>query len=1194
MKFTTQQQLAIDRSGTVLVAAAAGSGKTAVMTERVLTRIMNGASVERLLVVTFTNAAAQQMQKRIRARILRAAQQAASASDTQLVLRLREQAASVSRANISTLHSFLTGMLRRHFAAAGIDPAYRLMDNTETGVVQHDVMQKLLDDIFEQNDPALLPLITLCGGEDKLTKWVMQLYTIIRAQADPMQWLDDAFAAYTLDTAGLNGSACADYITRFACGELTQRLKEYSALVDLVEDVKPRDILTDEVQRLRAVALSRDYSELSSRLDQMSFERLTWSKPVDEELKAQVKERRDSVIKELVKRLKALTRPLEEEAALLSDAAPAIELLHRIVVDFDSQYAAAKHSMSTLDFSDLEHYALKVLESPEICAEYKQKFDEIFVDEYQDINRVQESILNAVSRGGNVFLVGDVKQSIYRFRLADPKLFMHKYDTFASSAGAVGSNAADAAAGTRIDLNANFRSSDDVIYIINEVFSRIMRRDAAEIEYDGSARLVRGLPYSKGQVELHLGDLDDDGNDADEADETDNEQREDDRSDGDEVTWEEAELEAHIAAARIRELMQSELYSITVEENGEQKTVSRQYRYSDFAVILRSPRPVAGIYAQALAAEGIPSYTDIEGGYIDAVEVAVFLNLLKVIDNRRQDIPLLSVLKSPICGFTADELSLLADTRAELRAEDAEYPPYWEALTSVAGDTTHPLYQKASKAVRLINDACFDAGLYPLEELIGRLLDSTGLLLYAAALPGGAQRTANLNALLQYARSFEQTGSHDVFSFLRFMQNAADTAGLGAAQAGGADVVRILSIHKSKGLEFPVVVLGGICKQFNEMDLRKPLCINADLGVGIKLRTGRTLRDTLFLKATRVKSQRESLAEEMRVLYVGMTRAMDRLIMVGAKHGLRDKISKAHLDPTPSNVLSQKSFVSWLVMALMQSCEGNELLKYIYEPQLSGTPRILIRLHSLPNGGVNASALTKQKYEQWAALAASADCSELKARLDFRYPHIQATRTPSKAGVTALERGMGGEHAPAPQLRPPLFVRGGELTATDRGSALHRVMQDIEPCVHTPQDVKEYIVKLVASGVLTELQADSLSPESICAFFTSPLGARFIAATRRERELEFNLLIPAEELGLDGGERVMVQGVIDCCFVENGEWVLADYKTDRIREGQTLAQAARIHAGQLALYARALEELTGMRVREKHIFFTRAGKSVQL
>ena len=1146
MEWTIEQRRAIETPGNLLVSAAAGSGKTAVLTERIASLVADGCPLNRFLVVTFTRAAAAEMKKRTAFRLSQLAQDSGDDVEAE---RLNAAAAGVGQASISTIDAFCAHVLRRHFHAAGLDPAFRAADEAQAEVLRQEVWDDLLEDGYAEGN--IQELVAAFGSEEALLDSAARLYGFLCAQPDMEVWLDNAVAAYEVDEADLAASTQLECYLASAQHSARARIDALASLRDDIVEEFPAaaQTLDAELVQLRALILPHSYSSFGAQLQSIIFGRLTWPKGTDDSVKEPVKAAREAIKKEVAKLSSAFALSLAEQASRLRAIKPHMESLRQLMLSFQIQYAARKRESGLVDYADMEHLALDLLKIPSIAQEYQGKFIHVFVDEYQDISPVQECILKAISRPDNLFLVGDVKQSIYGFRMAEPGLFLDKYKTYGNDQG-----------GVRIDLSSNFRSGSGVIDAVNGLFSQVMRAEAGGVEYDEAAALRQGRMELSGETELHilrqqaLLDIEDEEAEGEDALEL----------------LQAAEAEARFAARRIREL-------ISEETPGRSKL-----RYRDIVILHSAPKRVAELWVQSLAREGVPAYAELTGGYFDAIEVQVLLNLLRLIDNRLQDIPLLSVLRSPIGAMDTEEL-------IELRAGRQSESFFDSLLAAAAYDT--PLAKKASGFLSRLTDWQEKAGLLSLPQLIGLLIEETGYGRYVRALPGGSARKGNLDALIESAEAWSQNG-HGLAGFLRFMSRVQDTGRMGAAQVGGADVVRILSIHKSKGLEFPVVFLAGLYKQFNQADKRAILVMDPVLGIGFKPVVHSTRQSSLYHGAIASRAWERSVAEQMRVLYVAMTRAEERLILLSAHPKPEAALQKALTPITPARSLQAKSFGDWVLPAVLSSEEGNSLRDYIRQlPAPAGTQSTGIRCFFHENVGPaeGAAALTPDAYRAFTHRAINADCQELDARLSWIYPYAGDTSLPSKVSVSTL---IGNLPALADA---PLFLQEKRpLSATQRGTAAHSLMEHIPLAPHTPASVRSALDELEARGLLTPAQRQAIYAPAIAAFFQGDVGKRLLSSPRVERELGFNCRIPARKLNLgESEETVLLQGIIDCCFLEGGAWILLDYKTDFAEEGDASSAALR-HSPQLDLYAMALREITGLEVKEQYIVMLRSGECIRV
>ncbi len=1125
-RWTESQLAAIERDGELLVSAAAGSGKTAVMTERIARLVSGGEPLDGMLVVTYTRAAAAEMKKRIAARLNELAQQSGDP-------RLFSAALDVGRAGISTIHSFCAQVLRRHFAATRLDPSFRICDDARVTMLKADALDDMLEARLSET-PSFIELQRAAGGEEKLRRLILTVYDFMFAQPDPFGWLDGAAAAYSMDEAALEASGVPEILLRSAKEELTSAAEQLHALRDEIYYLPAVcEKLDAELASLRAACMQRTCDGYKRALSGVAFcERLTFPKGTDDSIKTPVLSARTKLIKPMVKRqLAAFSRPLSHEVKRLNALAPLMGELAETMRDFTARYGALKRARQLIDYQDMEQLTLKVLGEPHIAREYRERFDHIFVDEYQDINRVQRSIFDRIQKPGSMFAVGDVKQSIYRFRMADPSLFMERAKQLSGTG--------------LIELNENFRSASGVIDCVNAVFSRIMSEDCGEIAYDEHASL-RAFRTESGGAELTVISSHDRPDTGDPPDST--------------------EAEALYAAGRIKQLMQSG--TLTDRHTG----LPRAYRYSDFAILGRSIKRSAERIAQTLAACGIPAYADVTGGYFSALEVRLLMELLRVIDNRRENIPLASVLRSPIGGFDTPELITL-----RLMGDGDVID-----LLEKAAEEITPLGEKSRRILSRLSAWREDSRLISLEQLVCRLVDDTGYYDYVSALPGA--RRANLDAFIDRAREFDELPA-DLHSFITHMDRVKDADALGAAQTGGADVVRILSIHRSKGLEFPVVILTGLNRRFNRSDTQADFVCD-ESGIGVRRIHNNRKQGCILHDAISVTCEKKELAEEMRVLYVGMTRARERLIMTGSAANPSSLIKKCSAAPTPALVARARSPMELLLMGLMATRSGNALRAELGLGGAATGPDLPIRICPAAVQDLFSPRISERDYRAFTQMAYDTP-SPYDASFDWSYPYLADTLLPGKVSVS----GLAGNRID--MRRRPDFV-AAPLSAPDRGTAAHALMQHISIASHDAASASAELAACVESGLLTQAQADTVEISAITRFFASALGGRLIASPRVERELEFLVSVPASEL-LDAptAQPILLQGIIDCCFIENGGWVIIDYKTDRYAPGGAAAAAAR-HARQLMLYALALERMTHIPVLEKHIYFLHGCESVKV
>ena len=1150
-EWTPKQLEAITREGDLLVSAAAGAGKTAVLTERIARLISEGVDPSALLVVTFTNAAAAEMKERIEARLRDIAEAAAKRGEEAEAARLRKAAADCARANISTLHSFCMNVLRRNYHEAGLDPAFEVAENVDKELLAAKAMEQTLEEAFlaneKENDPAFEALMGVLGNNDRsLEKLLRDLYDYAYAKPDPDAWLDSAVLKYT-DEFPSAARAIGAKMVNEARQDLEVFMHESERIMTGLpeEQSTARAAFASDRDLMLSLILQTDHDRWVKGLAEAGKHPvLRWKNGMDPDAKEEAVVFRDQ-FKEYVKKLKKqFAHTLEEEAAFAAKLAPSVSALRELERRFASVFRSLKEEAGVIDFSDMEQLTLRALKNPGIAEEYRSRFHSVFVDEYQDINPAQEAILRAVSKD-NRFMVGDVKQSIYRFRQAEPAIFLEKYTGFKGEEGHF-----------RIDLNANFRSRTAILDAANLLFMQLMRGPrCGEIDYSDNASLVSGRDCREGDpagaVEIAI--IDPGASGSAEEDEG--------------APAGSAELQAAYAAARILDIKE---HSLLPEGEG-----SRPYKWSDFAVLLRGAKGSVADWTETFARNGIPCVSPNGDGFYDALEVRLFLDLLRVIDNRRQDIPLLAVMRSPIFGFTEEDLVRIRIGRREEKLI--------ESVEAAAADPAAPSWSiKCAELIRFTDRFHRDSQLMETGDLVCAVLDETGFASYVSALYGGASRRGNLELVCELARRYSKGGG-SLGGFIRYMDSARETAPAPGAPAPAPDAVRLMTIHASKGLEFPVVILGDITKRFNRRAASDVGLFDAELGIGLCSVSGDREERSILQRAIALRENRRLNAEEMRLLYVAMTRAKERLIMTGV-HNDPEKFFADLARPLDEiRIMSAGNYAEWILGAYFPGGSSAPV-------KLPGGGNITLSIAAAgANAGVRAS-MSEEEFTELVQNASFADCSELDKRFDFRYPAEEDSRVPSKLSVTGLTLSP----AAVPDL-PRFMLDDRPLNAAERGTLTHRLLQLIPIAAHDEASVRKALGLLTERGAFTEREAEQICVPSVAAFFASDLGRRLVSSDTVKRELEFNLLVPASRLTDTHSEApVVLQGMIDCCFMEDGAWVLVDHKTSRIDKTHTARTVAEHYRGQLELYAMALEQLTGKPVREKYVYLLSADEAVKL
>lgn len=1217
-----QSQVIESRGKNLLVSAAAGSGKTAVLVERIIRMVTEGENppgIDELLVMTFTNAAAAEMRERI-----------ASAIEQKLKgdpqnEHLQMQATLVHHAQITTIDSFCLNVIREHFNQLDLDPAFRIGDEGELLLMRADVMAELLEDSYASGDSRFEKFVeTFAQGKTDagIEDYIMQVYHFSQSNPYPNQWLADCRRELADEQSGP--------WMEFLLQDLKRQAAELRVQMEDACDTCRNDeflcayepAFSEDVFLLKRLSEAEDFPAFYEILAGAGFGRLATvrSKEVDPEKKAYVTGCRDRV-KTAIKKMKELYAfdTLEHMFADLEGTREAAGVLLDLAEGFAERFQAKKRDKNLVDFNDLEHEALKVLIRVEedgaraytdAADELSMQYREVLVDEYQDSNLVQEELLKAVSRERfgqhNVFMVGDVKQSIYRFRLARPELFLEKYQAYPSEPGEDGPN-------LKIELHQNFRSRDTVLTGINDIFYRIMTENLGNIRYTEDAALHPGAVFAEAKEPDRVGGLPEllMVNTGDEALSG---------LDEDAADYTAKELEAKLIAAKIREMTDPEYGFLVWDKKLGESGGYRTAQYRDMVILLRSTTGWTETLLQILLNEGIPAYAESRMGYFNTLEVETVLSLLAVIDNPMQDIPLAAVLKSPVVGMSDRELAeMMADYRncADKGQDRGIY------AAAVRWEHLNHFFEKLDR-FRLL------ASYLPIHELIYRLYEETGYYDYVSAMPAGETRRANLDMLVEKAAEYEKTSYKGLFHFIRYIENMKKyNSDFGEASTVGEEdnTVRIMSIHKSKGLEFPIVFLAGMGKKFNKQDVYGKVLIDPELGIATDYLDAehRVKASTIKKNVLRRKMELDSLGEELRVLYVAMTRAKEKLIMTGTERNLGKTLEKYSQIPLaggqiPYTILSgAASYLDWVLMCTGQT--GNGLRIQVKEiPVMEFIGEELGRQLQKKSAKDTLTELDlDQEYD-------SSFGKRLKEHLDFVYPYAADVTLHSKMSVSELKK-MGqltddGE-AEMPfeavlswpeetvNASPDALgtdaaesiceMCGGHATESaqemsgmpadsgagaDRGTAYHRALELLPfDQIRSRSDVEAWLERFVEEKQYTAESLKMVDSTVIWNFLCSETGHRMAAAQaegRLHKEQQFVMGIPARAVGpVDSDELVVIQGIIDAYFEEDGELILVDYKTDRTWSSQVLLDH---YKRQLDYYERALNQLTGKKVREKWIY----------
>lgn len=1250
-KWTDDQLKAINTRGcNLLVAAAAGSGKTAVLVERIIriiTNEENPVDIDKLLVVTFTSAAASEMRERIAGAISKALEVNPNSKILQRQLTL------LSRANITTMHSFCLDVIKNYYHTIELDPTFRISDETENILLRLEVINDMFEDYYEEENEEFKRLIEAYSdskSDQKLKDIILDLYKFSMSGAWPEKWLIDNAESFNIETIeDLDKTKWVDILKKTIEIEVDGYINILEKAIEIIRDTSGlgpyEETFLNDLDMFKNVyeSLNSDISEVYLAINKVKFSRLKSVKKntvSDEEALETVKGIRDGIKKKASKLIEdSFSMSVEEALDGVKNAYPYMKTISNLTLDFINRFKEKKRERNLLDFNDLEHLCLKILTSNDednkivassVAEGFRDYFDEVLVDEYQDSNNVQEAIIELVSRktleNPNVFMVGDVKQSIYRFRQAKPELFLEKYNKYPLEEGK---------SNRKIQLYKNFRSREEVISGVNYIFKEVMSEAVGELEYNDDEALNLGASYKEnneedtmiaGPIELHILDKSGEYSEESEGYEEENE--------GGENTSEEEEdidaitLEARIVASRIKELLNQnpkdgKVFKILDKETGEY----RPLKHKDIVILLRATRNWSEIFLEEIGSEGIPVYADTGTGYFETIEIRTILALLKIIDNPMQDVPMISVLRSPLVSFSAEELG---DIR--LLNKDKYF---YEIIRDVANNEYEVNEELREKCKTFINNLTKwrNKSIYtPIDEFIWYLYMDTAYYGYVGAMPNGKLRQANLKILFQRAKQFEQTSFKGLFNFISFINKLRNSSGdMGSAKVLGEneDVVRIMSIHKSKGLEFPVVFVSGAGKQFNLMDLNKSILYHDELGFGpeyVDLER-RNSYSTLAKEAIKKKIRFETLSEEMRILYVAFTRAKEKLIITGATSNLEKSITKWFSASTlnddlipPSEVLKGKSYLDWIGMAMCKHRDGEELRKYIAVN--NSFIKNDFSTWSIKMWSKNALIVDKNQVavdeNDESNLFINSDINyidkEIERRLNYKYKYNLAEGLPSNVSVSDLKRSLYNNEdddvmtvnifSDKEVLKPKFMQEKKGLSASERGTIVHFIMQRLDLTkVNNKEEINTQIYLMKDKSLLTDEEIKAVEKINFLGFFKSNLGKRMLKAFNEgklvKRELPFYTEISS--LNIDNtlpkdiyeNEKVRLQGIVDCIFEEDDKIILLDYKTDYVEQGKE-NEILEKYKIQIKYYKEAVEKITGKEVKESYLYLFGINKEVEM
>lgn len=1153
VNWTPEQKRAIElRDHNILVSAAAGSGKTAVLVERIKQLIIKDKTgLDRFLIVTFTKAAASEMKEKLLKAITEEIKDKPENSAF-----LRKQLDVISTANISTFHSFALEVIRRYFYLTDVEPDFKIGDEGAVEIIKREVLDRMFEDYFEEGTEEFLDFLR-CYGSDRhekaLKEMFLQFYGTVQSIPHPMEWLEKHVRQLNFDKKEFLESDIYAFVKEDIGKTIDEILDGFRKAMDFAETAGVESIYEkcradyEILFTLKKLSEENKIDEIGSLLANFKPSQMR-AKKADQESFNEIKEdltrtrdRGKNLISDLLERY--FSQSMDAYIADMQDMHPMAVYLEKMIHDFDDRFRKVKAKKNIIDFNDIEHYALQILEHEDAAAEYRDKFKYIFVDEYQDSNVMQDALINTIKREDNVFVVGDIKQSIYKFRLAEPEIFQARYRDYANEANTQSD---------KIDLNMNFRSKKSVIETVNGVFRELMDG------YDDNAMLYQGDKYN-GEIdyetELHI---------------IDNQVSVDMELSDELAEMKNAQLEAYHTGEIIREIVGTKIYD-------SKQNCERSVTLKDIVILMRSTKDYAEVFQDVLRDLDIPSYVDDSSGYFDTVEIQVFLNLLSVIDNKQQDMPLLSLLYSSIFGFTVEDL-----IRIRLQQRKGSY---YDALKNFSekedcqGSTDAELAGRCREFFEKLDYYRQMSQALPLEEFVWKLMWDTGYYTYCGALPAGKQRQANLRALADKAGAFKNTGYGGIYGFLTYIRSIEKRevkTGQVKLVNENEDLVRIMTIHKSKGLEFPVVIAAGMGKRFVNTKTGKGFYAHKDLGIGMTKVNFKEHwhRKTLLQMIMERKLQQEERDETTRILYVALTRAKDRLILTGTGKYLHD--GELVLPKNPGSYMDQ----------IIPLADHGMMIKKIFDRRHFDLDRLKRTGHREEVRYLMESIPQPEK---------DADYEDLSRRLNFHYADEPALRKKSKYSVTEYSQKGSVYEKQKDELKIPLFMQSaGKTSAARRGTVMHRVMEviDFREALEAVTNGGEQgymdsqIQRMLENEQILEDEKAYIEPDKIMNFFRTAVGRRAAMSDNLRKEAEFNFLKESD------GVEVMVQGVIDCFFEDEDGYVLIDYKNSYINPDNREASLTRIktfYSKQLELYSEALEIIKGKPVKESYLYLFSEG-----
>lgn len=1188
-KWTNEQLSAITQKGNnILVAAAAGSGKTTVLVERIIRKIINdNVDIDKILVVTFTNAAASEMRERILTALYK------QIDEDPLNQRLRKQIVLLNKASICTIDAFCLDIIRNNFFEIGASSNFRIADNTELELLKQEAIEETFEELYLENDDEFNKLIELYAGykdDENLKNIILKIHNYIQSAPFPEDWLEEQIEKFNMSNIeDFSQTEWGKIILKNFRDEVLnsiQILESSKHQLDMITELSKFSlVVADDINQLKFLEQNWDNWERAYEIaNNLKFKTWPTDKKVVSNLKEDTKKARDNVKKRISKAVsQTFIYNTEEAVEDINAMYPILKKIKDVTLKFMEKFSEKKSNKNIMDFSDIEHYALKILlkkdengiyQKTEVAKKYEEKFNEIAIDEYQDSNLVQEYILTSISNGKNIFMVGDVKQSIYRFRQAKPELFLDKYQKYGLEPNEYGQ---------KIKLFKNFRSRENILDTTNLIFSDIMSADFGEIEYDESEYLNLGATYEEptenvefaGKTELDIIDLKKEENEDGEEIEEDNSSE----------LLEKTEIEAKFVANRIQKLIKSK-YQVY-----DRKTGYRDITYKDIVILLRATSNTANVFEKELLNLNIPVFSDQAENYLESIEIRTITSLLKIIDNPYRDIPLVTVMRSIIGDFTDNEL-------IEIRLTQNEgyfYDSLKEAKASPKIDGK--LKEKVINFLDKLNKWREEERYLPLNEFIQKIYEETDYYNYVRLMPNGQVRKANLKMLLDRAKDYEKVSFKGLFNFIRYLEKVkSSNSDLSSAKVIGENenVVRIMSIHKSKGLEFPVAIISRTDKKFNQKDLNESILLHQDIGFGMQyINYDRKIEYTTATKeAIKIKTKEESIAEEMRILYVALTRAKEKLIITGVENDFTKSIEQKkelleiyEKENYKINHLVLKKYLSYL--------EWIELV-YLNHQDIENQ----ITLNKIAKKDVLKAEENQEEQEKRnIELPEKIDYEKINEILNWQYKYKEMTNIQSKMSVTKIKELKNNETQKQQhiEIKPKFMLDKTKVSSAERGTIIHLILQKLDfTKEYSKEELAQFVNNLCTKNIITQIQKDSIDIEKIYQIINTQFIKNLKNAKEIKKETPFYTYINTKEIyNTQNSENILVQGIIDLYYInQQNEVILVDYKTDYVEgSGEELIDKYKV---QLEIYKKALEESLKEKVKHVYIYSIYLNKEIEI